>query len=265
MMPWQMSYAATADLENSELQTDVMRFMAILAFCLVAIFAIVQSMPLSPEPVPASQAPEQRLPEPVVRVKQPLPRVVKAPEPVRETKTAAPAPVTRVVEPAPPVQRETARLVAARPLPVPQPVSQPAASRSEAPPAVPAATAAPARQGLSLQFESDTVLRSLVERGLVSLFAIEDAAFYQMAVTGGVVRFESAAAPAQYHQMVYDTVPSEVRGSFQAQHGHAARDMTWGVTLPAATTLQLRRFVQTNFQGSLVITAEGALALAGSS
>lgn len=34
---------------DAELQTDVMRFMAILALCLVAIFALVQSIPLAPQ------------------------------------------------------------------------------------------------------------------------------------------------------------------------------------------------------------------------
>ncbi len=32
----------------ADLQTDVMRFMAILSLCLVAIFALVQSIPLAP-------------------------------------------------------------------------------------------------------------------------------------------------------------------------------------------------------------------------
>ena len=32
----------------ADLQTDVMRFIAILALCLVAIFALVQSIPLMP-------------------------------------------------------------------------------------------------------------------------------------------------------------------------------------------------------------------------
>ena len=46
----------------TDLQTDVMRFMAILSLCLVAIFALVQSIPLAPtppvpdQPVPNSQA-----------------------------------------------------------------------------------------------------------------------------------------------------------------------------------------------------------------
>ncbi len=43
----------------ADLQTDIMRFMAILSLCLVAIFALVQSIPITPtQPVQAeSQAP----------------------------------------------------------------------------------------------------------------------------------------------------------------------------------------------------------------
>ncbi len=40
-----------SDMEGggaADLQTDIMRFMAILSLCLVAIFALVQSMPLTP-------------------------------------------------------------------------------------------------------------------------------------------------------------------------------------------------------------------------
>ena len=43
----------------ADLQTDVMRFMAILALCLVAIFALVQSIPVNtvaPE-IPAAEVP----------------------------------------------------------------------------------------------------------------------------------------------------------------------------------------------------------------
>jgi hypothetical protein len=87
----------------ADLQTDVMRFMAILALCLVVIFALVQSIPLrpeqtAPEPV-AKTAPEpvaepQPAPEPMVL---PLP----APEPV-VAEQPAPEP-----EPAPPVPTES--------------------------------------------------------------------------------------------------------------------------------------------------------------
>lgn len=49
-LPWQVPYgrgqsAAGGDSEIEALQTDVMRFMAILGLCLMAIFSLVQSIP----------------------------------------------------------------------------------------------------------------------------------------------------------------------------------------------------------------------------
>jgi hypothetical protein len=52
----------------ADLQTDIMRFMAILALCLVAIFALVQSIPLEPTsstaPQPARVAPSRQIETP---------------------------------------------------------------------------------------------------------------------------------------------------------------------------------------------------------
>jgi hypothetical protein len=66
----------------ADLQTDVMRFMAILALCLVAIFALVQSIPVNtvaPE-IPAADVPAPvATPEPV-----PAPEPVTVPDPVPE-------------------------------------------------------------------------------------------------------------------------------------------------------------------------------------
>ncbi len=84
-----------------DLQTDVMRFMAILAFCLVAIFALVQSIPVRPEPpAPQQEARRQILtPPPPVEPAEPPARRVSTPS--TEPKPAAPppaAPVPRPVE-----------------------------------------------------------------------------------------------------------------------------------------------------------------------
>lgn len=66
----------------ADLQTDVMRFMAILALCLVAIFALVQSIPVNPvaPEIPAADVPAPvATPEPV-----PAPEPVTVPDPVPE-------------------------------------------------------------------------------------------------------------------------------------------------------------------------------------
>ena len=266
-MPWQMSHAAYTESESAELQTDVMRFMAILAFCLVAIFAIVQSIPATPAPLTdgavAATAPAPATPvppdAPIARpIAEPPPAPVKPivlqrPKPVVAQQRDEPVRLRRAV----PKPRDRA--------PAPIEVTRPAA-RAPQPATVVAAPDAPARvpappvdQGLSLRFESDAVLRSLVARGLVDLYAISGNTFYRMNVADAGVRFQPGAAPSQYHEMIAGTVPGEVRRSFSAP----GSQVTWGVTLPAATSQQLARFVRTNYSGSLVITADARLALAG--
>ena len=72
----------------ADLQTDVMRFMAILALCLVAIFALVQSIPLvsappeaaPPPPMPVEAA-ELEPAEPLLQETAPIPVIV---APVKE-------------------------------------------------------------------------------------------------------------------------------------------------------------------------------------
>lgn len=80
----------------ADLQTDVMRFMAILAICLVVIFALVQSIPLSPsQAVPETAA--QVLPEPVAepqKMAEATPAALPEPETVVEQPLPEPAPAT---------------------------------------------------------------------------------------------------------------------------------------------------------------------------
>ncbi len=76
----------------AELQTDVMRFMAILSLCLVAIFALVQSIPLAPSAEERSairQASESEIVETPVE-HPPSPKPVVTPE--REIKLTRPQP-----------------------------------------------------------------------------------------------------------------------------------------------------------------------------
>jgi len=84
----------------ADLQTDVMRFMAILALCLVAIFALVQSIPVNtvaPEipaaeiPTPDSTLEPAPVPEPVT---EPLPVPVSEPDVLVSVMATPPKPAT---------------------------------------------------------------------------------------------------------------------------------------------------------------------------
>ena len=87
----------------ADLQTDVMRFMAILSLCLVAIFALVQSIPLAPsaeEPAPAVQAAKRQI------VATPVEQATPHPEPIA---TVAEAIVAKPPAPDPPQEGFTLR------------------------------------------------------------------------------------------------------------------------------------------------------------
>jgi hypothetical protein len=206
----------------ADLQTDVMRFMAILAICLVAIFALVQSIPLESvaEPVPEPIAKAE-----IVVVTRPAPAPQPEPAPTTEppAQTAAPAP-----EPAP------------APAPAPAPVAQ---------------------TGFTLQFENDLALTRLVARNDIGLFAMDGNESLRMNVDRGRFSFWPASTPNEFHEMDATTVPHEVATALQRARHDAATTMKWGVTLPADMQQRLDNLLQTGDGGAIYIAADGRLRL----
>jgi len=219
----------------ADLQTDIMRFMAILALCLVAIFALVQSIPLVPEAPSQSPAP------------------------------AAPPPVTETVEPV----AETPAQVQA---PAPQPADDGKAVRLTRPAWTPDAAAEPGppmpndateTEGFTLRFESDLALTRLVATGTVGFYAIADGRARRMTVSDSRISFWDASAPQSYHEMEAGTVPRPVIDAL-ARSGVNTAEVGWGVTLPGKLRQQLDSLVRGTSGGALVIGRDGALRLESS-
>ena len=250
----------------ADLQTDIMRFMAILALCLVAIFALVQSLPIAPETpdvgLPAIPEPiPVALPTPV-EVPAAEQRVESSPEPVaqpalnRQVSLTRPSwtpkytPATRTVEePATP--------------------SAPAAAKPPiaSPPAVAAAepdseTAPPAseRQGFTLRFESDLALTRLVASGQVGFYAIEPGRAQRMSVRDSRISFCEASTPNEFHEMETATVPQPVVDAL-SRSGATTSAVSFGVTLPSRLRGQLVQLMNDHRGGALVIGADGNLQL----
>ncbi|MEO0615611.1 MAG: hypothetical protein AAFY69_05695 [Pseudomonadota bacterium] len=223
----------------ADLQTDVMRFMAILALCLVVIFALVQSiprpMPAAPEPVAEAAPPKpvrEPEPNPVPVVPEPEPAVTPEPEVIELTRSPPPA--------------------ATPPESVPLP--EPAPSRTKS--AIPS----PAQEGFTLQFESDTALTRLVSRNAIGLFALDDASTLRMSVNRGRVSFWPASLPNAFHEMDPGTVPSEVLRALRLTRG-GDLNVTWGVTLPADMQRELDAIVREHRGGALYIAGDGQIRL----
>jgi hypothetical protein len=220
----------------ADLQTDIMRFMAILALCLVAIFALVQSIPLVPEA--RSQSPASAAPPPVARDVEAEP--VPEPHPVPEPKSVP----TPVAEQSPP----------ARPAATPAAVARQPAT----PPIEP-----PRDEGFTLRFESDLALTRLVAAGKVGLYAIADGRARRMTVRDSRISFWDASAPNRYHEMEAGTVPRPVVDAL-SRSGVNTATVGWGVTLPGTLQQQLDSLVRSNSGGALVIGGDGELRLEAS-
>ncbi len=240
----------------ADLQTDVMRFMAIISLCLVAIFALVQSIPLTPvatptAPVETSALPEEPRPDTVIDEPFPTPpvekMVVTRPEP-RRIETREEPPVLQRPVPKP-VHRKSLSDVQQRPEPTPISVSP--ASREPG----------NEQRGFTLRFESDDALTRLVARNVVSLYAIGQEKVQRMNIDSGSISFWAASPPGKIHEMDVATVPTSVLAAWRRSNGAELAEIEWGVTIPQSMSRQLNRYLTEQSGGSLVISASGALRL----
>jgi hypothetical protein len=223
----------------ADLQTDVMRFMAILSLCLVAIFALVQSMPVAP---PVSPPPEAKLETAAESPPVPVP-------------VAEPVPEPQVVEPP-----KTVTLT--RPKWVPKVESRPAPSTTApvAAATLPPVASADEPEGFTLRFESDSALMRLVGASQVGVYAIDGERAQRMTVGESRISFWDASMPNSFHEMDSSTVPAPVLDAI-TRTGVDAASIGWGVTLPGKLKGQLEGLTHEHRGGSLVIETNGNIRL----
>jgi len=236
----------------ADLQTDVMRFIAILSLCLVAIFALVQSIPLMPTlPVPPVQQIEtKQVPQAVEIVEQPI-----VAEPSPQKREQEPLVITRPVPKRITVTRTPRSIIEQTVEPVEQPVPAEPVHQT---PDVPAAVQS---EGFTLRFETDLALTRLVARNEVGLYAITPDKTLRMNVNRGSFGFWPASVPNQFHEMAESTVPEDVLSALQRSGSADTADVKWGVTLPNNMRSDLDKFVSEFTGGSLIISGDGNLRL----
>lgn len=229
----------------AELQTDVMRFMAILSLCLVAIFALVQSLPVAPAPAStaaAEVAAERVRPAPVAAPLAPPPI-----PPAENTAERSPAPVVTSAKPATAAKSVT---------PAREPDAPLAASSADA--VLLANESATPSPGFTLRFASDAALMQTVAARRVGFYAIGNDRALRMTVSESRISFWDASVPGTIHEMEPSTVPPAVSEALQ-RAGVDAAAVTWGVTLPGQLKSKLDQLLQAHDDGALVITADGSI------
>jgi hypothetical protein len=269
---WQRGQAGD---ELESLQTDVMRFFAILGLCLAAIFSLVNTaLTEAPAAEPALPSPAA----PAAEAAAPTPAPAPAPALERRAEPQPDGPGDDLVDSSLGDKR-----MASRALPVPQPKartrpqSEPATATAtataaatpaqagsarepqEAPGSTPAPASAqgapPSPPGFSLAFDSTRALEQLMQGGRVSLYALGDGAWW----TAKGTRLQTAEAPARYYEMDAATVPLTWRRRAAGLPGAPA--ITWGVTLPPEITAAISRHTRDAEGGELLIRGSGEVAL----
>lgn len=278
--------AGAAGSDIDALQTDVMRFMAIIGLCLMAVFALVQSIPereavkpVQPSRVavvrPALQQENlQQIRQRILQKKraQQLQAELDALKSEKDQTQQILAVAQQRYE------QVTGQIQQAREArerrenegirPPPQPADKPA---SEKPPPVPEASPAakpvPDKQGFTLRFASAAALDRLITAGSVSLYGMDGQQAWRLSMDAGRPAVARASLPGWFHEMSAATVPAHyIRSLDNVADGPGQVAIVWGVQLPSATKAAITaRVEQQQMQGeqggTLVIRDDGQVAL----
>lgn len=278
-----MRHRVSTGMDADLLQADVMRFMAIIAFCLIAILALVRQ--IEPAPLPASLTePEPVAAESFALVQENRPRIVAsaalpAPQAAARPEAQAAASQEPVSEPAAAVQPE---LPLSMPALVPivsseapqtvAPVSV-SAPRADAPAEVesrarlaeapraearqPATAAVSAQQddpepGLILRFVTDQDFLRLVAKGDIQVFLFGADSAYQLRPD---YRFVAATTPRELFEVLPDTVPALIRSRAAGLENRA--ELRYGLQFPPRIERQLSSYLAQVDSGALLIDRYG--------
>ena len=246
--------------DSESLQADVMRFMAIIAFCLIAILTLVKNA----EPAPESQ------PEPETRAQLEVAIEVQALEP--ESEPTAPmkslpaeplpalVPVITVAEiepvaPAPPVEMPApvAEVLQTRTA-EPARDQPPTMDEPEEPAPLPEIADETAEEpGLILRFTSDGDFLRLIARGDITVYAFQAQDVLSLNES---YRFLDAHSPGQVYELLRGSIPSLIVDALKQERADIS-DFRWGIALPTHISAQIERHLGTVTRGQLVIDRYG--------
>jgi hypothetical protein len=276
---------AAAGAAEAELQADVMRFVAIIALCLVAISSLVEGA-TKPQPVtpgraaPAAPAPAlTQRPSSVTPDTAGLLSVPPVPDPPPVAAPVSPTPPPSTAMPVADAGAATSlRLTqptSAAPPAHPEPVSKPtpavspaqverqavAADAETAEARRAAATPRPSteRRGFTLRFESDAALLRLASRGEAGVFVFDGPRAMQLGFGPEGAQFTVATSPGSFHAIAPETVPALLRDALAKQRPGSAP--VWGVTLPDQSRRALAKLLSEHDHGTLTIDSRGRVRL----
>ena len=224
-------------MEEDSLQADVMRFMAIVAFCLIAILAMVRNSPgvdtVANTPATTAEAATQS---------KALPAITPEDDKPIEDQPALVA-VVESVKPPVHVLSETETEIEPEPEPEPEPDPGPEPEPEPVPPVPQSDTT----KGLTLAFASEADFMRLISKGRITLYAYAGQSFL---TTSDTYTFRSTQPPHQFYEIDKQTIPSHVLKAADLKKGG---DLQWGVGLSPRIEKQISHYIEANVNGQLHI------------
>lgn len=254
--------------ESESLQTDVMRFMAILGLCLTAIFALVQSIaPRQQESANAQGHATEELAS-MTNLADAMRReldqieaeLLQRKEELRTLRivSAERSESLRSVSARLEKERKALERVEGRVRAIASEQTDMASERKRPRPA-PEQHQAPS-PGFVLRFASARSLDELVLQGAVAVYGIQGKQAWRLSEQDGIPRFTDAPQPGRYYEMSSDTVPDRYVAALQeAAQSRPDRPLDWGVVLPESTERQIIALLGRFRGGVLVINKEGGV------
>ena len=268
-------------LDTDALQTDVMRFMAIIGLCLAALFALVQGLPGNREQTISPNDSQIEIERQLADLKD---RLDASNQTLRGTKARLDDVSLENMELKRQQVTDRTKRMEAKAESVEQPPStrerqrpdstDTSRSAEEVPLQTPPGVApedgqtlsrAPEKeQGFVLMFASEQALDGLLRRGHIRFVALREDEAWLLSVTGRALAYRKHDLPGRFHEMSPGTVPEQYIRAFSRGAGRpAVRDMVWAVVLPPAIEQRVHELMVASQGGVLVIQSDGSVKLTG--
>lgn len=235
--------------DSESLQADVMRFMAIIAFCLIAILALVRNV--EPAELPVAETPPAKAAPATEAVIQPAPQPAATPS-VPWQSSASLEPAVAAVPEAVPVPVPSHAVEPAQPA-APEPAPVTATATAPAADAISAQPTRDAEEGLILRFASDGDFLRLVAKGDIRVYAFQATDVLTLNLS---YRFLDSQSPGQVYELLPPSIPrmivealKEARTNIDGYH--------WGIALPGYISQQIEQHLGRVSRGQLVIDRYG--------
>ena len=114
------------------------------------------------------------------------------------------------------------------------------------------------KKGLILRFESDVAMLNLLKTSTIYLYAFDGKACFQLHIKNNQIKFYKSAKPLNYNQMTAQTVPNLILNEFKKSI--AKKDLLsldWGVVLSKAIIKDISKITKHQKNGNITITASG--------